>query len=156
VLDDVRGDALELELEIVPDGAQQVGVALRCSPDGAEQTGVLCDLARGVLAVDVSRSTLDPDIKYNHYRSQNALKRLPEELRSVKAQEAPFALAPGERLRLHLYLDRSVLEVFANGRQSITQRIYPTRADSLGVRLFARGGAATVASLCAWDMAPAQ
>ena len=57
----------------------------------------------------------------------------------VDAQEAPFELAAGEGLELRIFLDRSVLEVFANGRQCITQRIYSTRADSLGVRLFSKG-----------------
>ena len=72
----------------------------------------------------------------------------------VTAQEAPFTLAPGEPLTLRVFLDRSILEVFANRRQCLTQRIYPTRADSLGVALFATGGDATVTSLRAWDMAP--
>ena len=54
-----------------------------------------------------------------------------------------------------MYLDRSVLEVFADGRQALTQRIYPTRTDSLGVRLYALGGDAHVTRLRAWDMAPA-
>ena len=57
-------------------------------------------------------------------------------------QAAPFRLAAGEVLELRVFIDRSVIEVFANGRQSLTQRVYPTRADSIGVRLFAAGGAA--------------
>jgi sucrose-6-phosphate hydrolase SacC (GH32 family) len=73
----------------------------------------------------------------------------------VTAQEAPFELHPGEPLCLRIFLDRSILEVFANGRQCVTQPIYPTRPDSLGVTVFARGGSVTVASLDAWDMAPA-
>lgn len=36
----------------------------------------------------------------------------------------------------------------------LTQRIYPTRADSLGVSLFARGGSVKVAKLDAWDVSP--
>ena len=48
-----------------------------------------------------------------------------------------------------------MLEVFANERQCVTQRIYPTRSDSLGVTLFSRGGSVDVKSLDAWDMAPA-
>jgi beta-fructofuranosidase len=47
-----------------------------------------------------------------------------------------------------------MLEVFANGRQCLTQRIYPTREDSLGVRLFSLGGAASFPSIDVWDMAP--
>ena len=72
---------------------------------------------------------------------------------AVQAQEAPFILRPGETLKLRIFLDRSMLEVFANGRQCVTQRIYPTRADSLGVSLFARGGSALCRSVEAWDMA---
>jgi len=52
-------------------------------------------------------------------------------------------------------VDRSVVEVFANDRQAVMRRIYPSRADSLGVTLFSLGGAAVVTALEAWDMAPA-
>ena len=72
----------------------------------------------------------------------------------VKEQAAPFELLPGEPLRLRVFLDRSVLEVYANGRQCITQRIYPSRADSLGVALLSRGGSVKVKSLDAWDISP--
>lgn len=46
----------------------------------------------------------------------------------------------GERLQLRVFVDKSVVEVFANGRQAIARRIYPSRPDSLGVCLFATGG----------------
>ena len=45
-------------------------------------------------------------------------------------QAAPFRLAEGEALELRVFIDRSVIEVFANRRQCLTQRVYPTRADS--------------------------
>jgi beta-fructofuranosidase len=51
-------------------------------------------------------------------------------------------------------VDRSVVEVFANDRQAVMRRIYPTRSDSTGVRLFSRGGGARVRRLRAWDMSP--
>ena len=153
-LDDVRGDALELALRIEPGEAQQVGVKVRCAPDGSEQTAVLYDAGANTLSVDFGSSTLDGDICYPYYRKHEALGQLPEEERFVTSQHAPFELAPGEALELRVFVDRSVLEVFANGRQCVTQRIYPTRADSDGVAVFARGGDATVRSLEAWDMAP--
>ena len=159
VVDGIAGDALELGLEIDPAQAHEVGVAVRRSPDGAEQTTVAYDAQAGVIRVDVSRASLDPEIVYHRYRpSANGralLATLPPNKRTVSAQEAPFALAPGEPLKLRLFLDRSLLEVYANGRQCVTQRIYPTREDATGVGLFARGGAATVRQLDAWDLAPA-
>jgi len=53
-----------------------------------------------------------------------------------------------------VFLDHSVLEVFANGRQCVTQRIYPTGEESLGIALRAEGGEATVTTLDAWEMSP--
>jgi sucrose-6-phosphate hydrolase SacC (GH32 family) len=154
VLDGVWGDGLELALEMEPEGAREFGVKVRCSPDGVEQTAVVYAPEERALKVDVGRSTLDENIRYTYYRNLGALDRLPESQRRVSAQAAPLELAPGEPLRLRLFLDRSVLEVFANSRQCITQRIYPTRRDSLGVLLFARGGSVRVKSVQAWDLAP--
>ena len=74
---------------------------------------------------------------------------------SAKAVEtAPFSLAQGERLQLRVFVDKSVLEVFANGRQAVMRRIYPARTDSLGVSFFAEGGAAKVNVLEAWEISP--
>ena len=153
-LDDVRGDCFELMVRFEAGDAEAIGVEVRCSPDGQEGTAILFEPSAGKLKVDISRSSLDESITYPYYRNEPALERLPEEARMVDAQEAPFELAAGEGLELRIFLDRSVLEVFANGRQCITQRIYPTRADSLGVRLFSKGGSVKVSSIEAWDMAP--
>ena len=154
VMDDVKGDCLELAVEIVPDGAREFGLKVRSSPDGTEQTAVLYDAPSGNLKVEIDRSTLDRRIRYEPYRQPEAVERLPESERAVPAQEMPFRLAPGESLVLRVFLDRSVLEAYANGRQAITQRIYPTRSDSLGVSLFSRGGGVSVRSFEAWDLAP--
>ena len=151
---EVRGDCLELAVAMAPAGGQQYGVKVRCSPDGSEQTAIFYDAARSVLGVDVSASTLDRSIRYPYYRNARALERLPEEARYVGAQEAPFELKVGEPLNLRVFLDRSVLEVFANNRQCITQRIYPVRPDSVDVALFSLGGGAGIKSFEAWDMAP--
>ena len=56
--------------------------------------------------------------------------------------QAPPPAGGGETLEMRVFIDRSVIEVFANRRQCLTQRVYPTRADSTAVRLFAVGGAA--------------
>ena len=60
----------------------------------------------------------------------------------------------GEPLELRVFIDRSVVEVFANRRQCLTQRVYPTRPDSTAVRLFATGAAAHASAVEAWDMEP--
>lgn len=152
-LAEIRGDSLELSVEIKLGTATEVGVAVRCSPGGEEQTPIVCAPREERLRIELTRSTLDPAIRYPRFAARHVPEGLPESERFVPSQEALFALAPGETLRLRLFLDRSVLEVFANERQCLTQRLYPSRSDSLGVRLFARGGSAT-AQVRAWRMMP--
>jgi sucrose-6-phosphate hydrolase SacC (GH32 family) len=153
-LEGVRGDCLELAIEMAPQDAKELGVKVRCSPDGVEQTVILCDLKSNALKIDVSRSSSNKEIVYRPWCIHKP-KDAAEAQQKVTVQEAPFELRPGELLELRIFLDRSILEVFANGRQCVTQCIYPSRSDSLGVLLFSRGGSLKVRSLNAWDMAPA-
>ncbi|HET7121044.1 MAG TPA: glycoside hydrolase family 32 protein [Solirubrobacterales bacterium] len=147
-LEGVRGDCMELRVTIDPGQATRCGLKVRCSPEGLEETAIAYDAERKLLNIELAKSSQDKKVL-------PALFVLPEGERPVtSAQEAPFELEPGEALELRIYLDKSILEVFANGRQCLTQRIYPTREDSLGVRLFSTGGAAGFTSIDAWDMAP--
>jgi len=148
----VRGDSLELALEVDPATAREFVLTVRRSPDAAEQTAIIFDAAARELRIDFSRSSLDPK---PHYKSWviSPPKDPAERDRRLTIQVAPFALREGEPLRLRIFLDRSILEVFANGRRYLTQRIFPTRAESTGVALTARGGSARVASLEAWELA---
>ena len=41
-----------------------------------------------------------------------------------------WTLAADEALHLRIFIDRSIIEVFANDRQCLTLRVYPERADS--------------------------
>ena len=53
---------------------------------------------------------------------------------------------------MRVFVDRSIIEVFANERQCLTIRAYPTREDSSGISLIARGSEANLVSLTAWQM----
>ena len=67
-------------------------------------------------------------------------------------EQGPLALAPDEALHLRIFIDRSIIEVFANDRQCLTLRVYPEREDSRGVALFSRGRPAQLRSLKVWQM----
>ena len=58
----------------------------------------------------------------------------------------------GELLKLRVFIDRSVVEVFANGKQYLAMRVYPGRQDSVGVSLRAQGQDAVLHSLDAWQL----
>ncbi len=133
VVADVSGDTLELVVELVPARAGRCGIVVRRSSDGAEQTLITYDAALHQLIVDRTHASLDVATDRNLH-------------------VAPLTLRSDEPLRLHIFLDRSVLEVFANERISITSRIYPTRADSVGVALLAEHGEARLNVLDAWQM----
>jgi sucrose-6-phosphate hydrolase SacC (GH32 family) len=149
-LDDIQGSTLELALTIDPGKAESFGVKVCVSPDGQEQTVIKCNPTAGILSVDIAQSTLDKSVYYKTF-AMNFMKL--KDNHDVTRQVAPFTLQPGEKLNLRIFIDRSILEVFANDRQCITQMIYPTREDSVGVELFSDGGTIAVESLHAWDMA---
>jgi beta-fructofuranosidase len=68
------------------------------------------------------------------------------------SRQAQLDLLAGEPLRLHVYLDGSIVEVFANGRLMLTSRVYPARADSQGLRLLASRGIIHVRSIDVWTL----
>jgi beta-fructofuranosidase len=133
-LDEIRSNSLELAVEMMPGPVGQCGVQVCCSPGGEEQTVVGYRVSDHQLIVDTRRSSLK------------------EGTRVVEA--APFVLRPGEPLQLRVFVDKSIVEVFANDRQAVVRRIYPSRPDSLGVALFSEGGETRVRSVAAWEMAP--
>jgi beta-fructofuranosidase len=152
VAEGVQGDCKELHVIMDPQQAGQCGVNVRCSPDGAEETVIAYEPSRKVLRIEMNKSSLNKSRMPKAYVMPWIAMPKGFESPEVSAQEAPFELKAGELLDLRIYMDHSILEVFANGRQCVTQRIYPTRDDSVGVAFFARTGSAKVKSLEAWDM----
>ena len=142
VLSGVNGKAMEIEAVIQPGPAREIGLNILRSPDGVETTTIRLYLqgAHGrsanarTLSIDLSDSSLDPTVRA----------RTPE--------TGPVWLEPGEPLRLRIFIDRSIVEVFANDRQCLTVRTYPGREDSRGVSLLAKGGDAELLSFQAWQM----
>jgi sucrose-6-phosphate hydrolase SacC (GH32 family) len=156
-LEGIRGDCLELAVTLDPGSAREVGVKVRCAPDGAEETAIWYRPADGVLSIDMSRSTTRTDVVYTENPLDTGGIVLASDYKTPReTTEAPLKLRPGEPLRLRIFLDKPMLEVFANDRQCLTQQIFPDGADSLGVKLCAKGGTATARRVEAWDMAPAK
>lgn len=145
----IAGDVMELVMEAAIPASGVFGIKVRLTPDGAEQTVIVVDTSTHTVSVDTTRSSLSPEIMQGFPLMYGT-----EPHADVRIQTAPFALEPGEPLRLRVFLDKSILDVYANARQCVTQRVYPTRADSVGVSLFSRQGTATIRSLTAWDLEP--
>jgi len=129
------GDCLEIRAEIDTGGEAQAGLKLRTAPDATEQTLVYYDRVQRLLCVDRSRSSTDASA-------------------DRKMQSGPFLLQRGEPLSLHIFLDGSVVEIFANDKFCLTARIYPAGKRSTGIGLYSTGGAAKMLSFDAWEMRP--
>jgi beta-fructofuranosidase len=129
------GRHVEIIAEFAPENAASFGLKLLRTPDGAEETILNYDVASGLLTLDRSRSTLMADGV------------------NTALEAGKVNLKQGETLRLHIFVDGSVIEVFANGTESLTSRVYPTRPDGLGIEVFATGGSVLLKQLEVWQMA---
>ncbi|MCL2701164.1 MAG: glycoside hydrolase family 32 protein [Phycisphaerae bacterium] len=129
----IQGDSLELAVTFAPASAGTFGLKVCCSPDGQEQTVISYDATNHTLNVDTRHASLGEGTKV--------------------VESAPLKLPAGESLSLRVFLDKSFVEVFANTRQAICRRIYPTRRDSLEVRLFSDVDI-SIPRVDAWEMMP--
>ncbi len=59
---------------------------------------------------------------------------------------------PHYHFKLHIFLDRSIIELSVNNRNYFSNRLYPSRPDSLGLGLFAAGGKVQVKTLDIWQL----
>ncbi len=149
-LEGVAGNSFEMQLTITPGACRKIGMKLFRSPDGREESVVTFDLDAKTITVDFSKSTLDTARNYQTYCLAFGRENPP-----VTQQQAPFELADGEKLELRIFADRSIVEIFANRRQCVTQRLYPTLRESTGIEFFAENGSYTIDRLEMWDMEPA-
>nr|WP_255570283.1 GH32 C-terminal domain-containing protein [Cohnella sp. CFH 77786] len=135
-LQDIRGDMLEIEVafHFGSANANRYGVSVRRSPGGEEATDLYYDRLRERLGADRNRSTMDA------------------KERTTGIQEGALELR-GVPLRLRIFVDRSLIEAYANGLKSLTTRTYPSRIDADGIRLFADGDL-RIESLRVWSMQP--
>jgi beta-fructofuranosidase len=137
---------MEVVAEIDPKGAPMVEMNVLRSARAEEVTRITFLSERGnrnrfrrgplpgVISLDNSRSSAQPDV------------------RSRPPETAQVALEKGEPLKLRVFIDKSVVEVFVNGKQCVALRVYPGRQDSVGVSLRAQGQDAQLQSLDAWQM----
>jgi beta-fructofuranosidase len=139
VFDELAGNSIVLHAVIdAGEGEGTVPVVeldvLR-SPDGEERTRILCFRDRGnrdrsreevrapasVVSIDLSCASTDATVR----------PRPPETFE--------IGLEAGEPFDLTVFVDRSIVEVFVNGIAWGAVRVYPSRPDSSGVSLIARG-----------------
>ena len=128
-----NGELFRIKMSFNTQNQSKTGISLRISPDKKYHTDIYYDKEKNALVFDASKSG---------------------EMGKNIIEEAPFTLRKNENLDLDVFVDKSVVEVYANSRQAICRRIYPENPSlATGVELIGKKG--NVLTVKAWDMAPA-
>lgn len=147
-----NGKSIELKLEFAEIGRSAFGVKVFSSPDGREETAIRYEPAAQELVVDFSRSSADGPVSIPIISPETKDISNPI-LKQISEQRAPLKLGVGESLKLDIYLDRSIIEVFANGRQAVTQVVYPKLESSTAVKVFSGNESVAIRGIQSWTMA---
>ncbi|MBN3555715.1 GH32 C-terminal domain-containing protein [Fictibacillus nanhaiensis] len=128
----IQSDSLEIELVLKLEEIEEAGIAVKMSPDREEETYLYYNTSRSILGVNREKTTLNPLA------------------RTKGIQEGKLEIQE-DLLSLHLFLDKSMIEVYVNERKSLTTRSYPTKEDALGLEVRVLGRTSVV-SLKVWSM----
>jgi len=127
-----KGDTVEILAEFKAKDADQFGVNVRTG--NGQHTTVGYDVARGGVYVDRTKSG---DVGFD--------------ATFPSVEFAPLPVKNG-KVTLHILVDRSSVEVFAeDGQRTITDQIFPNR-DSQGIQVFSTGGRAQLDKITIWQL----
>jgi beta-fructofuranosidase len=168
VLQNIKGDAMEINLEIDPKDAPMLELNILRSPGKEEFTRISFMKERGmsagrnyrfgeVAALQSERpitpaNPSTPPMRESLITIETSYSSLHPDVRPRGAETGSLALKNNESLKLRVFIDKSVVEVFVNGRQALAVRVYPSRKDAVGVSLRSQGQDSELKLLEAWQM----
>ena len=158
VLKNISGNAMELNLEIDAKMAPSIELNVLRSPGKEEFTRIAFFRGRGFNAVRQGLVATPPaGTQYWTWNSslitiESAYSSLHPDVNPRAPETAPLYLDTTEPLKMRVFIDKSVVEVFVNGKQALAVRVYPSRNDSVGVSLRAQGVDSELKLLEAWQM----
>ncbi len=158
VLNNIKGNAMELNLEVDPATAPMIELNVLRSPGREEFTRIAFFRGRGFNAV--RQGLIDPppagvspwNLNSSLISIESSYASLHPDVNPRAPETAPILIDQNEPLRLRVFIDKSVVEVFVNGKQALAVRVYPSRNDSVGVSLKAQGKDSELKLLEAWQM----
>lgn len=173
VLKSISGNAMEISAEIDPKNAQFVELNVLRSPNKEEYTRIVFFKDKGFtkgleyksgpetalmpadlvsLFTGVKPGPRPPNPPASLITIESSYSSTLPDVRLRAPETGSLSLNPGETVKLRIFIDKSVVEVFANGKQCVAMRVYPGRDDSMGVSIRAQGQDAELKSLDAWQM----
>ena len=148
----IQGNAIEIIAEIDPKNAPMVEMNVLRSSKAEEVTGIKFFKNRGYKHREFGRRSVHSKKYSSLITIDSSYSSVMPDVKSRAPETAPVFIEKNEPLKLRVFIDRSVVEVFVNGRQCAAMRVYPGRKDSVGVSLKSRGKNAVLKSLDAWQM----
>jgi beta-fructofuranosidase len=173
VIKDISGNAMEIAAEIDPKNAQAIEMDVLRSPNKEEYTRIIVfkdkGYTKGLTYSSGPETSLMPEDLVSLVMGEKRKPRTPNPPSSLITIESSYSstlpdarfrppetgafnLDSGETVKLRVFVDRSIVEVFVNGKQCVAMRVYPGRNDSKGVSIRAQGQDAELKSLDAWQM----
>ena len=132
LLSSISSDTLEIQIELDRGSADSVGLKVRKSLNSEEETLIYYKNSTDEYGVDRTKTVANTN----------------------KGIQKGTVDIGNENVKLHIYLDKSMVESYLNELKSITTRTYSTRADAKGLQIWADSNASsvTVKSLKVWEM----
>jgi len=145
VFENINGNAMEIIAEIDPQNAQQIELNVLRSPNREEYTRISFYKNRGYRDRDLG-------IQNSFITIESTYSSVLPDVQSRAPETAQLHLKDGETLKLRIFIDKSVVEVYANGKQYAAVRVYPGLDESTGVSMRSQGQDSELISLDAWQM----
>jgi beta-fructofuranosidase len=178
VLNGISGNTMEISAEIDPKGSHSIELNVLRSPGNEEYTRILISkgprtYGRGIAYIQGPGTALMPDDlvplfipghpgRVNTGFGRGAGTPGPQpKLLTIESYYAgnfsapltgSFLLSPGESIKLRVFIDKGLVEVFVNGKQALSTSVNPSRLDSKSVSIKSHGQDAELISLDAWQM----
>ncbi len=170
VFKNIKGNAIEINLEIDPQKAPVLELNVLRSANKEEFTRIVFMKDRGmgpgrnyrygevaVLRTDQPNNppappASNPVVREDLITIETSNASLHPDVLPRGPETASFMKKSDETLKLRVFIDKSVVEVFVNGKLALAVRVYPSRKDAIGVSLRSQGQDSKLKSLEAWQM----
>ena len=173
VLKNIKGNAIEIAAEINPKNAQVIELNVLRSPNKEEYTRIIIYKEKGFskgldyqagngtafmpadlipLVTGEKPGPRNPNVRASLISIESSFSSTLPDVQLRAPETAPFILEQNENIKLRIFIDKSVVEVFVNGKQCVAMRVYPGREDSMGVSILSHGQEAELLSLEAWQI----
>lgn len=131
-LEHIQSDQLEIELELDLSHTKEAGLKVLKHPDHTEETKIFYNNENKTININRESSSQNPNIEKG---IQGGILDLNDNI-----------------LRMRLFVDKSIVEAYANKEKSISSRVFPTLDHSKGLEIYGVDGEPFVRLMKVWSL----